>query len=128
MLVSVQRAVARTQKHAALKQDPFLKAFRKCTVTLDWMLEVPKTFGGTDESPELMRVWPQWSRQLDRLVELVPTTIPGVIALTGLCLDRESLADDDDLLIHHAMWSIANALKNLFPGEPWPARCGLRCR
>lgn len=125
MLVSVQRAIARTKKHAAIKQDPFLEAFRKYTETLDRMLELQKAFGGVDESPELMRVWQQWSRQLDRLVEIVPTTIPGVITLTGLCLDRESLADDDDLLIHHAMRSIAKALKNLFPGEPWPARCGL---
>lgn len=126
MLTSVDRAVpARAKKHATAREDPFLKAFRNYTATLNQMLELQKTFGGTDESPELLRVWQQWSRQLDRLVKIVPRTIPGVIALAGICLDRETLADDDDLLIHDAMRSIAKALKKLFPAEPWPARCGL---
>lgn len=125
MLTSAQRSIDRGKRHAVAKEDPFPRAFREYTKTLNHMLLLQKSCGGTDESPELMRVWTLWSRQLDRLVRVVPTTVPGVVALIGLCLDRESVADDDSRLIHDAMRSIAKALKRLFPAERWPARCAL---
>lgn len=96
--------------------DPFVAYLAQYSFNLARMKELQKTFKSAEDDPELLQRTEQWMTQTERLVKIVPTTWFGLCALVDVCLDKESIGEDDPLLFD-AMKTIAKALKKLVPVE-----------
>lgn len=94
--------------------DPFLIAFNKYNIILKELFELQKIYGSDEESPDMARATRTWTKQLDKLVRITPTSLAGVSVLVDVSLDPESIGPSQELRIV-ALRSMSRALKQILP-------------